>query len=116
MQGITGLPVSENFRLPSLKLLTQGKKYKTQFKILQGIVEGHYISVLLDNQVFILRHIRPCISEKIAIKFSSELMENVIVKKGGSIKGLMFSEEFMALVSYIFFPGLFFIFFIIFAH
>ena len=29
-------------------------------------------------------------------------MENVIVKKGGSIKGLMFSEEFMALVSYIF--------------
>ena len=25
-------------------------------------------------------------------------MENIIVKEGGSIKGLMFSEEFMALV------------------
>ena len=69
MRGITGLPVSENFRLPSFKLLTQGKKYKREFKILQGIVEGHDISVLLADLVFSLRHIRPCISEKIAIKF-----------------------------------------------
>ena len=28
-------------------------------------------------------------------------MENIIVKEGGSIKGLMFSEEFMALVIFI---------------
>ena len=51
-------------------------------------------------QVYI-SHIRPCINEKIAIQFLSELMKNIIVMEGGFIKVLMFSEEFMALVMFI---------------
>ena len=35
---------------------------------------------------------------KMAITFLSELMEKIIIKEGGCIKGLMFSEELMALV------------------
>ena len=45
-----------------------------------------------------LRRIGPCINGKTAIKFLSELMENIIVKEDSAIEGLMFSEEFMALV------------------
>ena len=36
-------------------------------------------------------HVRPCNNEKIAIGFLSELMKNIILKKGGSIKEMMFT-------------------------
>ena len=43
------------------------------------------------------KHIKPHINEKIAIKLLSELMDHII-KEGGSIEGLMFSEKLMTLV------------------
>ena len=36
--------------------------------------------------------------KKIAIKLLSELMDHIIIKEGGSIEGLMFSEKLMTLV------------------
>ena len=55
----------------------------------------HRVSVYIykfKKPIKSLRHIRPCncINEKIAIKTLGELTENIIVKEGGSIKGLMF--------------------------
>ena len=53
-----------------------------------------YISILLADQVFKTKYLR---TKEIAIKFLSELMENIIVQEGG----LMLNKEFMALVIFL---------------
>ena len=57
-----------------------------------------YLIVALGNAIKSSTHIRPRINENNSSNTLNELLENSIVKEGGSIKGLMFSEEFMALV------------------
>ena len=50
-----------------------------------------YINFFSADQVFMKHIIRPRINENIAKKLLSECMENITVKDGCSIKGLIFS-------------------------
>ena len=71
------------------------------FFVLQVYIYIYIYKISIFSPIKSLRHIRPCINKKQQLYFLSEFIENNIVEEGGSIKGLLFSEVFMALMIFI---------------